>query len=116
MYVGDINNSANYARWFMQMYQFRSDPYRLYYLALRTGAIGAEQFRHAADQKFLLRQIKAIDSLLTGEPILGAASISQEEGIEPMNPRMQSVPLLTLYGHRLASGGSFAAAQSITSL
>ena len=116
MYLNDVDKSAWVARWFMQTYQFRSDPYRLYYLSLRTGISGAEQFRQAGDQKFLLRQIKGIDALLSGEIISGAAAISHEFRIPSFEPKEQSPVLLTLYGHRLAAGGSFAAAQSSPSL
>jgi general transcription factor 3C polypeptide 3 (transcription factor C subunit 4) len=113
MYVNDVSNIAANIRWFMQFYQFRSDPYRFYYLILGTGVEAAEQFRHSADQKYLLRQIKAVDTVLTGATIAGAASVNQMEGLQPLVPKTQSAVLLTLYGHRLAAGGSFAPAQSI---
>jgi hypothetical protein len=74
---------------------------------LGTGREAAEQFRAAMDQKYFLRNIKAMDSLLTGGDIVGAASILGEVKVERANP-----VLLILYGHRLAAGGSFLPAQS----
>jgi hypothetical protein len=112
MYVGNVGLTSTYAKWFMQIYQFRSDGYRLYYLSLGTGITAQDQFRLATDQKFLLRQIKAIDVELTGEQSAGAAVIVEVDGVEPVEIKAHSPVLLTLYGHRLAAGGSFAAAQS----
>jgi general transcription factor 3C polypeptide 3 (transcription factor C subunit 4) len=89
-------------------HQFKSDPLRLYYLVLGTGREGAEQFRAAMDQKYFLRTIKAMDSVLTGEEIVGQAAVVEGGGrLEKANP-----VLLILYGHRLAAGGSFLPAQS----
>ena len=96
----------------MQSYQFRSDPYRLYYLSLPTGYAGSEQFHQATEQKYLLRQIKAIDGLLSGETLPGAAMIVETPDIEKCVPTRSNPLLLTLYGHRLAAGGSFKPAQS----
>lgn len=113
MYADSIPEIANYLRSFMHTYQFRSDPYRLYYLALGTGPGGVEQFHLAVDQKYLLRQIKAMDSFLSGETIVGAATITDNPDIEKCVMTHPNPVLLILYGHRLASGGSFAPAQSI---
>jgi general transcription factor 3C polypeptide 3 (transcription factor C subunit 4) len=79
---------------------------------LGTGLPGTEQFHAAVDQKFLLRQVKAMDSIITGEAIVGAAGIIEEPGIEKCIPTIANPVLLMLYGHRLAAGGSFAPAQS----
>jgi general transcription factor 3C polypeptide 3 (transcription factor C subunit 4) len=112
MHTGSINDVSNHAKRFISNYQFRSDAYRLYYLSLGTGIPGIEQFHAAGDQKYLLRQIKAIDGLISGETISGAATVNEEPGIEKCNPKVANPVLLILYGHRLAAGGSFAPAQS----
>jgi hypothetical protein len=106
---------AHYMRSFMQLYQFRSDVYRLYYLTMGNGIDAIEQFRNNVDQKYLLRQIKAVSVLLTGKNINGAASVVDYPGIEKCVPTHQNPILLVLYGHRLAVGGSFRPAQSIFS-
>ena len=98
-------------RWFMQAYQFRSDPYRLYYLAMGTNP-GSEQFRNANDQRFLLRHLKALDGVLTGEFESGAAAIQEETGFPRCIPTRLNPILLILYGHRLAATGSYGPAQS----
>jgi general transcription factor 3C polypeptide 3 (transcription factor C subunit 4) len=110
-YANSIPDVAIYARWFMQTYQFRSDPFRLYYLVLGTSIDSIEQFRAPVDQKFLLRQIKAIDGVLRGEPVPGAAAIVDDKNVEKLETTQQSPVLLTLYGHRLAAGGNYVAAQ-----
>jgi len=96
----------------MQVYQFRSDPYRLYYLALGTDVDGEEQFRTAHDQRFLLRHLKALDGLITGEFAVGAAAISEEPGVPKCIVTRSNPVLLLLYGHRLAASGSYGPAQS----
>lgn len=53
-----------------------------------------------------------MDGILTGETVTGAAGINEEPGIEKCVPEIANPVLLTLYGHRLAAGGSFAPAQS----
>lgn len=112
MAVKSPSDVAAHIRTFMQIYQFRSDPYRLYYLCIPTGHEGSEQFHQATEQKYLLRQIKAIDSLITGDNIQGAATIVNVPGTQKWLPTQINPVLLTLYGHRLAAGGSFKPAQS----
>ena len=55
--------------------------------------------------------MKALDGLLTGESIVGAANIVDIPDLEKCVPIHPNPILLTLYGHRLAAGGSFAPAQ-----
>ena len=110
-HVGSVADSSFYVKRFLQSYQFRSDAYRLYYLVLGTGHDACEQFHSAVDQKYLLRQIKALDGFLRGETIVGAATIVEEPDVEKCVPTHANPVLLTLYGHRLAVGGSFSAAQ-----
>jgi len=112
MRQGDIESCINPIKYFSQTYQFRSDAYRLYYLALGTSVAAQEQFTKPEDQKYLLRQIKALDSILTGDPIVGSATIVDIPDIERCIPSHPNPILLMLYGHRLAAGGSFAPAQS----
>jgi general transcription factor 3C polypeptide 3 (transcription factor C subunit 4) len=111
IHVGSVADSSFHVKRFLQSYQFRSDAYRLYYLCLGTGRDGCEQFHAAVDQKYLLRQIKALDGILSGATIVGAASIVEEPDVEKCIPKHTNPVLLMLYGHRLAAGGSFSAAQ-----
>jgi general transcription factor 3C polypeptide 3 (transcription factor C subunit 4) len=110
-HVGAVIDSSLHVKRFLQTYQFRSDAYRLYYLVLGTDRDACEQFHSAVDQKYLLRQIKALDGFLSGETVVGAATIVEEPDIEKCVPTHANPVLLTLYGHRLAAGGSFSAAQ-----
>ena len=115
IHAKDKPRISNLLKWFMQVYQFRSDAYRLYYLALGTDLDGSEQFRNANDQRFLLRHLKALDGVLTGEFATGAASISDEPGIPKCEVTRPNPALLILYGHRLAASASYGPAQSIYS-
>ena len=109
---GDIESCVNTVKYFTQTYQFRSDPYRLYYLSLGTSAAAQEQFKKQEDQKYLLRQIKALNCVVTGESIVGSANIVENPDIEKCVPTHSNPILLILYGHRLAAGGSYAPSQS----
>jgi len=110
MRQGNPESCINAVKYFIQTYQFRSDPYRLYYLALGTSTTAHEQFKKAEDQKYLLRHIKALDGFLTGESIINSAMIVDIPDIEKCVPTDPNPVLLTLYGHRLAAGASFAPA------
>lgn len=113
MYQRNFPDVAQHVRTLIQMYQFRSDVYRLYCLALGNGEDTLVQFCHSNDQRFLLRQIKALDACLSGTTIVGAASLQSDTPEIPKAIVTKNNPnLLVLYGHRLAAAGSYAPAQS----
>src|SRR5271169_4854316 len=107
MHNSNPGNIASQVRQLIQFHQLRSDPYRLYSLALGTSRSSIAQFHKSVDQRFLLRQIKAIDSLLQGHAVTGAASIIDDADFAKEKVKMQNPVMLTLYGHRLAAGGSW---------
>lgn len=112
IYLKKTSDIAHYVRWFIQIYQFRSDVFRLYYLALGTSQEALAQFRLSVDQRYLLRQIKSLDSALQGTPVVGSAIVQETTPEVPKAIVTKHNPhLLVLYGHRLASGGSYGPAQ-----
>ena len=93
--------------------QFQGDAYRLFTLALTACHGGVEMFQHSANQKYFLRQIKAMDKALTGRAVVGAASLSSKgEDGEILVPKEFNATLLMLHGHMLASGRSYGPALS----
>lgn len=102
----------------MKEYQFVSDSYRLFSALHRLSDSDHAWYNASQSQKYLLRQIKAIDFTLTGD--LSARRMFQEKASlttkdtqgRPIPAEEFDVPLLMLYGHVLYSGRSFAYAIS----
>lgn len=95
----------------MAAYQFQSEAYSLFTTAVTLSRNGLEVFHNNANQKYLLRQIKAMDEAITGIKRTGAAGYTgvDEDGNE-YRPTDIDVNLLMLYGHILASGKSYVSA------
>ena len=74
---------------------------------------GVEMFQRSSNQKYFLRQIKAMDKVLTGKAVVGAASVTakNQDGSTQI-PKGYEPNLLMLYGHMLAAGRSYAPALS----
>ncbi|KAL9107862.1 MAG: hypothetical protein Q9227_007280 [Pyrenula ochraceoflavens] len=125
------------ARWFMTRFQFVSDAYRLFDAlsllwrmpnANRRSQMQHAHFKSGPSQKFMLRQIKAVDLYLpenygsVGEAGPGPVpefmrstkagrtvelpKLKSKDG-EPIRPQEMDIVLLVLYGHILYAGGSF---------
>lgn len=109
--VGDSESCSTICRWFMTSFQFMSEAYNLFTGAVTISKNGLEVFHHNANQKYLLRQIKAMDQAITGKKRVGAANLtgSNENG-EKFVPKETDVGLIMLYGHILASGRSYISA------
>ena len=133
------------ARWFMRQYQFCTDTYRLFaalnLLYVNPNVVGGKDmqmqrapFRQGASQKFLFRQVKALDALLPPDYGVGtedgpvpewmredARAIDNEEVDKDarapafpiadagsiVKPREMDIVLLTIYGHILYAGNSY---------
>ena len=102
----------------MQEYQFITDAYRLTAAIHRLCSAANAWYNCAPTQKYLLRQLKAMDFPLVGESQKqsfpgGRAGYTMKD--ESGNPHMASdmdVALLMLYGHILYCGRSFTPALS----
>ena len=97
----------------MHSHQFQGDAYRLFITTMVLCKQGREMFHHSANQKYFLRQIKAMDKVLTGKAIVGAASLTgKTEDGGAYIPKEFDLNLLMLYGHMLAAGRSYIPALS----
>ncbi|KAI9849713.1 MAG: transcription factor TFIIIC subunit tfc4 [Sclerophora amabilis] len=101
------------ARWFMREYQFTTDTYRLYAVLNRLFHAPVSWYNSGPSQKFLLRQVKAMDYSLVSEEsrarhFTEKASYSRrnKEGHLVTNQEMD-IALLMLYGQVLYVGSSY---------
>lgn len=100
----------------MHNWQFQGDAYALFVVALTATRQGEEMFHHSANQKYFLRQIKAMDKAITGKNIVGAASLTAKgEDGGTFVPKDFDFTLLMVYGHMLAAGRSYIPALSMYS-
>ncbi|KAI9789279.1 MAG: transcription factor TFIIIC subunit tfc4 [Peltula sp. TS41687] len=112
--AGDDETICNVARWFMKEFQFTTDAYR-FHAALNRLCRGPNTWYNSGpSQKFILRQVKAMDySLVSEEQRLkhfgekASYTSKDSEGNLAVNDDMD-VALLTLYGHMLYAGTNYA--------
>lgn len=84
-------------------HQFYDDGFRIYGALLSSGNRAVEFYNSNNNQKYALRQIKAIDSIIKNKAITGAARVmDQTVQIESENPL-----LLSLYAHIMLVGRSY---------
>lgn len=95
----------------MTSFQFTTETYSLFTASITASKNGLEVFHNNANQKYLLRQIKAMDQAITGKVRVGAATLTavDDDGNKYV-PGDVDVGLLMLYGHILASGRSYISA------
>ena len=109
---------SSVSRWFMQEYQFVTDAYRLTTVVHRLCNATTTWYNCAPTQKYLLRQLKAMDFPLVGEeqklafPAGRAGYATKDESGNLVMASGMDVALLMLYGHLLYCGRSFTAALS----
>ncbi|KAI9806627.1 MAG: hypothetical protein M1825_006084 [Sarcosagium campestre] len=116
LYSGDDEAVCNISRWFMREYQFTSDSYRVFAALNRLCATRAagSWYNSGPSQKFVLRQVKAMDYSLVPEGDRkqrfgekASYTSKDERGQAYINDEMD-VSLLMLYGHMLFYGTSYA--------
>ena len=114
----DDETLCNVTRWFIREYQFVTDGYLLFSALNRLCDSENSWYNCGPSQKYILRQVKAIDFSLLGEnrhkrlfqeraPYTTKDSSGMRVQAEDM-----SVALLMLYGHILHAGRSYAYAIS----
>jgi general transcription factor 3C polypeptide 3 (transcription factor C subunit 4) len=108
----DEETCVGVARFFMKYYQFTTDSYRMFAAITRMCHSPISWYCSGPSQKFILRQIKAMDYVLVDEEDRqkyfaekGSYSGQDEHGNVVINEDMD-IALLMLYGHMLSSGGS----------
>ncbi|KAI9678836.1 MAG: transcription factor TFIIIC subunit tfc4 [Caeruleum heppii] len=113
MHANDDKTICATVRWFMKEYQFTTDVYRLFAALNRLCDSGLTWYGSGASQKFVLRQIKAMDySLVSDEHRRkffgekGSYTAKDSQGNLFINDEMD-VGLLMLYAQMLCMGGSY---------
>jgi hypothetical protein len=115
--ASDDESLCSVSRYFMGRYQFVTDSYRLYAAMNRLADRPNIWYNSGPSQKYILRQIKAVDFALVGEENVKTlwqerASYRKDENGKPILPRAMDVGLLMVYGHMLYSGTSYSYALS----
>lgn len=102
----------------MKEYQFSTDSYRLFSALNRLCNAPTSWYNSGPSQKFVLRQIKAMDFSLLGDEAGGsifhekASYSTKDENGNPVPAQDMDVALLMLYGHILYTGTSYSYALS----
>jgi general transcription factor 3C polypeptide 3 (transcription factor C subunit 4) len=118
VYLHDHKTINEVMRFFLKDYQFVTDAYRLFAAVNRLTARGNVWYNMGPTQKFLLRQIKAVDFSLQPPPASHPsgkllahekpALSSKDINGQPIAATDMDVALLVLYGHCLYAGQSYA--------
>ena len=118
MIANDKEKLCNVARWFMKEYQFVTDGYRLFSALNRLCESNNSWFNCGPSQKYLLRQLKALDFTLVGEARNKslfherASYTTKDDHGDATCAADMDVVLLVLYGHILYAGKSYSYALS----
>ncbi|KAI9873850.1 MAG: transcription factor TFIIIC subunit tfc4 [Pleopsidium flavum] len=111
--ANDEETLCNVARWFMKEYQFSSDSYRLFSALNRLCNGPSSWYNSGPSQKYILRQVKAMDFSLLGDERRRsifqekASYTTKDESGKPIPAEEMDVALLMLYGHILYAGTSY---------
>ena len=110
----DEETLCNVARWFMKEFQFVTDGYRLFAALNRLCDTSNTWYNCGPSQKYILRQIKAMDYSLVGK-IRNQSHFQEKAGYttkdmdgNPLPASDLDIGLLILYGHILYAGKSYA--------
>lgn len=76
---GDVESSLGFTRNLLNTFQFSSNMYRLFIASFQAGFKGSELFSDPANQKYFLRQVKALDAINTGKKITGMATVAVDQ-------------------------------------
>lgn len=115
VYVGDEEMCVAMARYFTKVHQLDSDSYRMFAALCRLCESPASWYNSGPVQKYILRQIRLIDTtqLQRGQP--GRAHLEGRHGGSPVQGERRDldVCLLALYGHILFTSTSYTFALSM---
>lgn len=110
----DEETLYNIARWFTKEYQFISDGYRLYAGLNCLSDKESAWYNSSPSQKYVLRQLKAMDFSLLGDTPYKTLSnekasfFTKDERGNHIHAAELDIALLMLYGHMLYCGRSYA--------
>ena len=114
----DDETLCNIARWFMKEYQFVTDSYRLFSALNRLSDSQNSWYNCGPSQKYILRQLKAVDFSLLGDARRKslfqerASYTTKDDNGDQIRAQEMDVALLMLYGYILYAGKSYAYAVS----
>ncbi|MCJ1479050.1 transcription factor TFIIIC subunit tfc4 [Lambiella insularis] len=120
----DDDTLCNVARFFMKDYQFVSDSYHLFATLNRLCNRSNIWYNNGPTQKYILRQIKAVDFSLMGEERLKsyyqekASYTTKDEAGQYIHAEGMDIALIMMYGFILYTGGSqiYALSKTLESL
>ncbi|AOW00997.1 hypothetical protein B0I72DRAFT_143084 [Yarrowia lipolytica] len=93
----------------MRTLKFYNDTIRLFSAVLPSGADAQAVFNSTNNQKFILRYIKAVDSIILGKEITGQMRVENRADYAGVLHKENPL-LLTLYGHAMILGRSYVSA------
>ncbi|KAI9838563.1 MAG: hypothetical protein M1819_004872 [Sarea resinae] len=114
LYANDEETMCTIARWFMKEYNSATDTYRLFGALNRLYRGQGSWYNAGPSQKFVLRQVKAMDFALVGDKKKEAeyqertSNAAKDEQGEPIISDEMDTSLLMLYGSMLYAGASYA--------
>lgn len=117
--ANDDKTSCSIARWFMKEYQFTTDSYRLFCVLNRLCDGRKTWFNCGPTQKFVRRQLKAVDYSLVDQSQRRnlyqerASYTTKDDEGRPISACDMDLALLMLYGYMLYLGKSFALSLSM---
>jgi general transcription factor 3C polypeptide 3 (transcription factor C subunit 4) len=115
----DEETCSSVARFFMKDYQFTTDSYRMFAAVTRMCQSPISWYTSGPNQKYILRQIKAMDYALVDETRRGKLSgekgsySAQDDNGHTLTNDDMDIALLMLYGHILYTGTSYSYALSM---
>ena len=111
--ANDEEMLCNVARWFIKEYQFVTDGYRLFSALNRLCNTANAWYNCGPTQKYILRQLKAMDYSLVGHSRYKsqfqerASYTTKDEEGNWIQAQDLDIALLMLYGHILYVGKSY---------
>ncbi|KAG5355168.1 Transcription factor tau [Yarrowia sp. B02] len=93
----------------MRTLKFYNDTIRLFSAVLPSGSDAQAVFNSTNNQKFILRYIKAVDSIILGKEITGQMRVENRAEFSDVLHKENPL-LLTLYGHAMILGRSYVSA------
>lgn len=105
LHVGDYQLAVDIVRTMItnQEKLFNPNMYRLLLCCVPGGKTSLDAFNYNGIQKYMLRQVKGLDSVVQGKAITGSINVAHAEASE----EREGPILLTIYGQILAASRSY---------
>lgn len=100
---GDTHGISDCLRQIYMSRQFNNRVLQLYFALLSSGSAAMDTLGSSNNQKFFLRQIKAVDSVVNQKPVDGAARVQNDRAISTTSNPL----LLVIYADLMLLGPSY---------